>query len=60
MPTSTPPSPESLKALLVQITQDSIEHTLSRTDLEAIWSMGLSSYLTAREFGIVHSPQEWN
>jgi hypothetical protein len=43
---------DSLKAILLQISNDSAEHNLSDDDVEAIWAMGLNSFLTAKGYGM--------
>jgi len=46
----------ALKELLFQIAQDSQEHHLSPENLEAIWAMGLSAFLTGKGFGLIEAP----
>jgi hypothetical protein len=52
------PSPESLKSLLLQISTDAEEYQIQEHDLETIWKMGLSAYLTAQSFGLIPQKTE--
>jgi hypothetical protein len=54
---STPSSlPVELERLLLQVGQDAKEHELGAEELEAIWSMGLSAYLTGKSYGLRSAP----
>jgi len=46
-----------LKNLIFQIAQDSQEHHLSPENLDAIWAMGLSAFLTGQGFGLIEAPK---
>lgn len=44
---------DQLKSMILQMKQDAEEHHLSAEEIEAVWAMGLSAYLTAKGYGLV-------